>query len=1158
MNRKLVVVLSFLLAGGALAQPKYTRKTKDIKVEQTERTKKLEKKEGGVGPAPEITADQFFSVELKVQGDVDELIKGIDEELKQIPPGDPLRFEFVFRQAEAYAQKQRLYHSQSMENRIKAERAKTPQEAQKFKAESDRNANLEKQALTNAIKRYDELIKMPDLDKFPQGEEAVFYYAFSLQSAGYREQAKSIFKILLQKFPGSKFVPEAYLVFGDDYFEQRDLFNAEAFYNKVMQFPKSDLYALAQYKRGWVYFNQKKFPDAMKDFKQVATLTNGQAKYEPLNRVAKKDFVRTYAEADSPVNVAYQVIQGLDKSEYSWKLYNTLGDLYLEQGKAAPAIYVFHDMMSKRPKDPLVCEWQYNVTRATMTVGNNQDKVRELSNLVRIYTATKKRTEVPRQTLDDCRENAAGTTGELAALWHVEGIKTLNMDTLGNAESLYHVYLDNFPDADNAMQTEVNYAELLWKRAEMDRDPRTAPKRWEAAAAEHSRVVQWKGVDEAQRKDSAYATVLAWKNALAVDPATDVRSDEGVYDKVPPPEPIPDKEQKMLDAFQVYLSYITDKRDQERVGILFFTGRMYWRHNHFDEAVKYLAEVVNEHPDSDVAGVAANVLLDSLNRAQRHRDMLGWVDRMRQNKVLMQRYPDLRANLDGLYAQGERNSAQSLEKTGQYRECGRSYERIHNANPNDPKVNEVLFNAAVCYTKAKMIGAAIKFREKLTGLPGAEKDPRAQEALLLLGDNYQAIAFYDRAAEKYELFANRFAGEKKAPDALRYATVYRRGLGQDDQAIKDIELYIKNFGKKDAKDAAEAAYFIASIYEKNKQTDKLVGHLEKWLTEWGRKAGIEYQIAANVRIGQALWQQSCPVKGENGSCVTITREAALKRAKFKRSATQTTCGPETKNKLTVVERKPAMVKKAQEHFNAALRLWANGEGAKKVSGRDDQDKTARMGETIKWIAAAQFNLAEDKYEDFLGLKFPEKLDFDEKRPAKKKDSVKRFAKWKQDKDALGAKVSGMYAKIVDLATSGGVNINAAPSAIAAAARMGQLTQNYSDALFTAEIPKDFRSDPEAVDAYCDELLKVADPLEKRSIEAFSFCLDNSNKMSWFSEWSQLCEAELAQIRPQDFPTAGEIHAPADNVGLGFDTQPIIPELEQPAPAAPPTAKKGTR
>jgi len=235
-----------------------------------------------------------------------------------------------------------------------------------------------------------------------------------------------------------------------------------------------------------------------------------------------------------------------------------------------------------------------------------------------------------------------------------------------------------------------------------------------------------------------------------------------------------------------------------------------------------------------------------------------------------------------------------------------------------------------------------------------------------------------------------------------------------------------------------------------------------------------------------------------------------------------------------------------------------------VSGRDDQDKGRRLGETIQWVAAAEFYLAEDKYEDFLSLKFPEKLDFDDKRPAKKKDSEKRFTKWKQDKDALGAKVNGMYSKIVDLAVSGGANINAAPWAIAGAARMGQLAQNYSDALFTAEIPKDLRNDAESVDAYCDELLKVADPLEKRSIDAFSFCLDNSNKMSWFSDWSQLCEAELAQIRPQDFPTAGEIRAAADNVSIGLDTQPIITELlDQQAPATSPQGagqptKKGTR
>ena len=122
MNRTLALSLTVLLGSAAWAQPKYSRKTKDIKVEQTERTKKLEKKEKtAAGPSPEITADQFFSVELKVQGDVDELIKTIDAEMRQIPKDDPLRFNYGFRLAEAYAQKQRLFHYQSMEAKIKAE-----------------------------------------------------------------------------------------------------------------------------------------------------------------------------------------------------------------------------------------------------------------------------------------------------------------------------------------------------------------------------------------------------------------------------------------------------------------------------------------------------------------------------------------------------------------------------------------------------------------------------------------------------------------------------------------------------------------------------------------------------------------------------------------------------------------------------------------------------------------------------------------------------------------------------------------------------------------------------------------------------------------------------------------------------------------------------
>ena len=1137
-----------LLATPAWGQGKYQRKTKEIKVEQTDRTKKLEPHAPKpAGPDPTLTADKFFGIQAQLQKDYDTLVATYKDELKDIPANHPLRLDYGFRLAEALAQQYRFYHSMALEASIKADRAKTPKEKSDQQALVKSNDDRARKALMEAVSAYKALFENPNLDKFGQGDEVLFYFAYTLQQAGYADQAGEVYKQLLKKFQGSRFVPEAYLYFADRYFDTRDLANAEAFYGKVLQFPKSTVYPYALYKRGWVYYNEKRLDDAQRAFRETIKLTDGNKLYEPMNKTAKKDFVRVYAEADSPVNVAYQAFQSVDKTDYSFSMLGFLGEYYMDEGKGDKAIYVYHQMIATKPKDKLVCDWQYNIARATMSSGTNADKVRELSNLVKLYTAVKGWSPpMPQEQLGECYENAAGVTGELAMLWHAEGLKTLNMQTLGDAESLYHVYLDNFPNAENALTMQVNYAELLWNRASMERDPKLQTQRWEATAAEHSRVVNTKGVSEAQRKDSAYATVLAWKNALAVDVTSD-NPDDSKSDTIPHPEPIGDKEQKMLQAFQVYLTYITDKKDAERTSITFLTGRLYWKHHHYDEALKYLEEVVNEHPEDEVAEFAANILLDSLNKSQRFAEFQQWTTRLRENERLMKAHPNLKPALDVFYVQSKRKEAEVAEKTGDYRACAEANDRLQRQNPNDPKINQILYNAALCYRKAKMLGRAIVFRQNLIGRPGADKDPDAQRAQMQLGDDYTAVAMYEKAADMYETYASRFAGEKDAPVALFYALEFRKGIGQDEKAIKDTELYVKTFAKGNSREAANAIYSIADIYEKNKETEKMVGHLENYIRQWGDKGGVDREIIAHVRAGEALWKASCPVKGEKGSCISISRERALrdtrKSGKRKGSATQTQCGDVSKNKITVYDRKTNLVAQAQRHFATAIDLWKKS-GPAKVTGKDETDKTVRTAETIRWVAAANFYLGEAKYEQFLGLKFPTGMNFDPGKPAKQKESLKKFKAWQDQKDKLAADVSARYRGVVDTATSGGININAAQWGIASAARMGQVLQNYSDALFTAEIPKDVQQYQDAVDAYCDELTNLADPLEKKSIEAFSFCLDSSNKLNWYNEWTILCEGELAQIRPQDFPAAGEIRTSPVYVPVSIDTQSIVTDLPE--------------
>jgi len=200
-------------------------------------------------------------------------------------------------------------------------------------------------------------------------------------------------------------------------------------------------------------------------------------------------------------------------------------------------------------------------------------------------------------------------------------------------------------------------------------------------------------------------------------------------------------------------------------------------------------------------------------------------------------------------------------------------------------------------------------------------------------------------------------------------------------------------------------------------------------------------------------------------------------------------------------------------------------------------RTALM---IRYFSASKFYLAEEDYEAFLNIDFPKGMDFDPRNARKAKESMKQFQAWFADKTKLSVKATKMYDEVKEIKGGG------AHYAIAAAARMGQITQNFSDALFTADIPTNVRSGEFAedkVDAYCDELTTAAEPLEGRSVEAFGFCLGLSTKLNWFNEWSQLCEKELGQIRPQEYPTAAELRTTSDNFAAVMTSEPAIVNLD---------------
>ncbi len=143
---------------------------------------------------------------------------------------------------------------------------------------------------------------------------------------------------------------------------------------------------------------------------------------------------------------------------------------------------------------------------------------------------------------------------------------------------------------------------------------------------------------------------------------------------------------------------------------------------------------------------------------------------------------------------------------------------------------------------------------------------------------------------------------------------------------------------------------------------------------------------------------------------------------------------------------------------------------------------------------------------YLAIAFPTGLDFDPDKPAVAAASAKRFTSWFVAKTDASQVLAGKYGALLATATW--------PQQIAAAARLGQLTEHFADTLLTAEVPSSIRRGEfaaEATEAYCDTLADKAQDILESSLEKYKACAERATRLAVSNEWSKLCDARIAAL-----------------------------------------------
>jgi TolA-binding protein len=1078
-------------------------------------------------------------------------------------------------------------------------RDKTEAEIKNQKEEAGKAGAILKASREYAIKYY-KLLK----DQYPKwcltsaadptkstgcGDEVLYYLAYEYEQANSLDDARKVYLELIQGWPQSKFIPNAYLAFGELFFNEAQgdpskWALAEQSYSEVIKYPPPDnkVWGYAHYKLGYVFWNKGDFPRALSELKKTieyGTQFSSLPNAEQLAASARRDMIPIYALAGDPKR-AYDFIHPLSGdgsgTEKTFKLMDDLGQNYLDTGHYPEGIALYQDLM-KRDRGPKYCVYQGHVTEATLAMksGNKDLIMGELKNQIDVHNNFMKQSQP-----DDARVKCANVTADLLAetamAWHLEAVGsggvrgTGDRKTMALAAQLYESVVRNFKPEDFAKFEFPRIVKEDWPSIPKIKyamaDLLYTQKDWAKCGPAFDAVVA-DDPSGPQAAEAAYASVLCYQNIYTEQhqggaerkssgnlPSSAKKGEKVKNEKAKAlnPKDFTEGQKGMITAFNRYICYIKpDASNKEAldnyVEVKFARGRTYFEAQHWEEAALAFRDVAMTYPDKEVGIYAAQFYLESLNvlgssieptRPACFDDMKADVpvfiekycqgDRGKQNADQCAILLRIQRDIERLSAEetvkaagrGGPDAPKLFEKGAQsYLDMWKKYseQACQDKTAGCERAEEILYNSARAFQAARLLAKAIAVRKILI-------DPKynlnntelAKKATYEIGGNFQAIAVYDEAAGWYERYANQNPKAEKAPDALSDAVRLRLGLGQEDQAIKDSDLFNKNYGSSKPAQTAQIAFAIGAHYVEKEDWGEARKKLTSAMSLIDRNATVDVQIQAHALLAQVF------VKLNTAS--NAVSEYNKVRGAWKDPA--------------------AVVKKIQD------------------SGGDDR----RLGKALTAVGEALFYFADQQRKEVDKIRFPEY-----KGSGTREDVVKhvntKVKDWVVKKRPAIEAAEKEYKKIVDLQP-----LPPPRWVIAAGSRVGQMWGKFVAEFRAAPIPKEWKGHgpvPGAGDLTYDELRgeyfakldEASEPQKLTAKGAFKTCLDYSVKFQFFDEYSRTCEVWLSKNYGAEYHLIDEFRGSPSRVNSGLNERGQPVNLDgtayEPEPTAAPADEKPT-
>jgi cellulose synthase operon protein C len=642
--------------------------------------------------------------------------------------------------------------------------------------------------------------------KFRKIDTVIYLYAFSLRDQGKVGESIKYFQILLDRFPRSRYIADAWMAIAEfRFYEQQNYKSSLEAYEKVLQHPKSTLYDLALFKTAWCYWklgdttkSALRFKDVLDLAKKKAGRTEDQQKRaEELQGQALDYLVELFTEDDTKsAHDAFEFLAQIGGKQYSRKVLKQLADTVFDQTRYERAVEAYRLLIELDPNSAEAPDYAGKIVESYQLLGDIKTAVVEMRKLASDYgghsawaAANKDRPK----TVENARTMAEGLIRTLAKTMHAEAqatektTKVVDRDRYARAAEAYQFYLANFPDAPDAVELRYLRADILYFKLG----------KYEDAGREYLAVGKTQPVGKFH-KDALLQAMGAFEKVrkpVAQGPGGGKRE-------------ITDSDRLFGEAADLYATLFP--KDKEIVTVIYKNGQFFYDYGDYDEAIKRFGLIVERYPDDPNAGAAGDKILQALGKAKDYENIESWARRLKKTKAFASR--DEQERLDKLIVGSVMKSGEKYAQSGDYDKAAAFFLRVSREYPQNGLAPKALNNAGAVYEKEKKPDEAVgAYRELADKYPTASEAP---EALFTAARIEENIAYYDKAATLYEQLAQKYPQNGHAADALRSAGVLRQSLGQHDRAIKHYGEYARRY--KDRPDAKDVAFQAAVVREDQK------------------------------------------------------------------------------------------------------------------------------------------------------------------------------------------------------------------------------------------------------------------------------------------------------------------------------------------------------